>query len=321
MSADLDSLVGTGTAAESASLASALGALTPQTFDARLAKRTTTRLPINPGVSYVASVSLIQAITNTSRQNAEKHWANIKKDSGIANSDGSSGCSFRFPGQRGPMTDVIDTTTALQVIMALPGKTAAQFRLKASVLLVRFLCGDLSLVAEIYGARKLQKFLAENDPGNPLARLAQTAEAQGLLGDGPSLPDGAPSSNPFPQGEITPAIVPARASPPKAGVETLICLRGTLLNMGVAKELLRPYASDVANALLSLKCKRTHGEFNKTKITRRCKAHKYIPEDGELVEQAVRSTYGLYQKRARDLHDNVNLSSQRLEKRLKFVFV
>jgi hypothetical protein len=198
------------------------------------------------------------------------------------------------------LTDVIDTTTALQVIMALPGKTAARFRLKASVLLVRFLSGDLTL---------------ENDPGNPLARLAQTAEAQGLLGDGPSLPDGGVPP-PNPQGEMIPATAPARA-PPKAGVETLICLRGTLLTMGVVKELLRPYASDVANALLALKCQQTNGEFDKTKMTRMCKAHKYVPGDGKLVEQAVRNTREIYSKRARELSERVERSMVRLQKRLR----
>jgi hypothetical protein len=190
MSADLDSLVGSGTAAESSSLSSALGVLTPETFDARLAKKTTTNVPTNPAVSYVAAVSLIEAITNTSRQNSEKCWKSIKRDiqETATNSCGTS-CSFRFPGQRGPKSDVIDTTTALQVIMLLPGKTAARFRLKAAVLLVRFLSGDLSLVAEVYGMNKLQAFLQETDPNHPLARIAQTAAAQGLPRDGAPVRD------------------------------------------------------------------------------------------------------------------------------------
>ena len=175
MSADLDSLVGSGTAAESSSLTNALNALTSQSFELRLANRTTTNVPANPGVSYVAAVSLIQAITNTSRQNSEKHWANVKRESELA----TRGC--KFPGRGQGKTDVIDLTTSMQVIMALPGKTAARFRLKASVLLVRFLSGDLNLIAEVYGMNKLQAYLQEADPTHPLARVAQTAVAQGLV--------------------------------------------------------------------------------------------------------------------------------------------
>lgn len=53
--------------------------------------------------------------------------------------------TFRFPGQRGGRpSEIIDIPTALQTIMVLPGKTAAQVRVKASVLLTRFLAGDLA---------------------------------------------------------------------------------------------------------------------------------------------------------------------------------
>ena len=182
MSAGLDAIIGLGSATESASLSDSLQALTPQTFETRLANRTTSSVPENQGVHCVAAVALIQAITGTTQQNANGQWNRIKHDllnttSGTCSFTGS----FRFPRQRGPLTDVIDTTTALQVIMRLRGKTAERFRLKASVLLVRFLSGDMTLVAEVYGMNKLQSYLKEAHPDHPLALIASTAQAQGLV--------------------------------------------------------------------------------------------------------------------------------------------
>ena len=85
--------------------------------------------------------------------------------------------TFRFPGQRGSATDVVDLPAALQIIMLLPGRAAAKVRLKASVLLVRFLGGDISLVAEIYDMNALQQHLREHWPEHPLARFGEAAGA------------------------------------------------------------------------------------------------------------------------------------------------
>ena len=46
--------------------------------------------------------------------------------------------------------DVVSLPTALQVKMLLPSKAAAAVRLKASVLLVRYLAGDLALSKQTY---------------------------------------------------------------------------------------------------------------------------------------------------------------------------
>ena len=85
--------------------------------------------------------------------------------------------SFRFPGQRGPAAEVVSISTALQIIVLLPRKAAAAVRLKASVLLVRFLGGDLSLIAQIYDMNQLQRHLQEHWPEHPLARFGEAAAA------------------------------------------------------------------------------------------------------------------------------------------------
>ena len=97
---------------------------------------------------HVAALDVITVVTKTTHQNASYHWNEIKEEKPeVANGI----CNFRFPGQGQREVDVVSLPTALQVIMLLPGKAAAAVRLKASVLLVRYLAGDLTLAGELYG--------------------------------------------------------------------------------------------------------------------------------------------------------------------------
>ena len=93
-----------------------------------------------------------------------------------------------------------------------------------------------------------------------------------------------------------------RAVQPRIHKETIICMRGSLRNMGLSPELVRLYCSDVANELVSLKCKETEGTFARTKSCKFFKAHKYLPEDAGLFKRAVRETISLLSKRAAELH-------------------
>ena len=86
--------------------------------------------------------------------------------------------SHRFPGQRGRPSEVVDIPSALQIIMLLPGKTAARVRVKASYLLTRFLAGDLRLISEIYGMNELQEVLKENDPTHDLCAFRQAKKTE-----------------------------------------------------------------------------------------------------------------------------------------------
>lgn len=59
----------------------------------------------------------------------------------------------------------------------LPGRTAAKVRVKASVLLTRFLAGDLTLVGEVYGMAALQEYLREHQPDHPLCAFREAVDA------------------------------------------------------------------------------------------------------------------------------------------------
>ena len=86
--------------------------------------------------------------------------------------------THRFPAQRGGRpSEIVDIPTALQIIMVLPGKTAAKVRVKASVLLTRLLAGDLTLVGEVYGMNELQSYLREHHPEHPLCAFRQSVDA------------------------------------------------------------------------------------------------------------------------------------------------
>jgi hypothetical protein len=75
-----------------------------------------------------------QAVTKTTQTNASHAWTKIKNE-GFLNMNGVHVETHRIPGQRGGRpSEVVDIPTALQIIMVLPGKTAAKVRVKASVL-------------------------------------------------------------------------------------------------------------------------------------------------------------------------------------------
>ena len=61
--------------------------------------------------------------------------------------------------------------------MMLPGRTAAKVRVKASVLLTRFLAGVLTLVGEVYGMAALQEHLREHQPDHPLCAFREAVDA------------------------------------------------------------------------------------------------------------------------------------------------
>jgi hypothetical protein len=163
---------GTGTEAESRKLQTTLMGLTEHDFQSL---RSSSTVPGRNG-PHVSAVKLIQVVTKTSQQNASKAWDSLKRE-GFFNTTGGCVIFYRFPGQRGRLSEVVNVPTALQIIMMLPGKTAAAVRLRASFLMVRFLAGDMTLVGEIYGLNQLQGFLQENDPTHPMCAFRQSVEA------------------------------------------------------------------------------------------------------------------------------------------------
>ena len=83
--------------------------------------------------------------------------------------------NLRFPGSGQRDTPVVGARGAVEIIMLLPGRAAAQFRKEAAEVIVRFLGGDLSLVEELAANHLAQQQLPDSHP----ARLfGQTVESE-----------------------------------------------------------------------------------------------------------------------------------------------
>lgn len=166
--------IGGGTAAESQALETALSALSDADFSGL---RVCYEVPGRPRGPHVSATELIEAIMKTGQANASRTWSRLKNE-GFLNMSGRHVETLRMPGQRGGrLSEVVDVPTALQIIMVLPGKTAARVRVKASVLLTRYLAGDLTLVSQVYGLHELQSYLREHHPEHPLCAFRQSVEA------------------------------------------------------------------------------------------------------------------------------------------------
>ncbi len=83
----------------------------------------------------------------------------------------SSWCIYKFSGRRQRDTPVTDARGAIELIMVLPGKTAAMARQCAANVVVRYLGGDVSLVQEVMAHRQVQ---AQLDPEHPASFFGQS---------------------------------------------------------------------------------------------------------------------------------------------------
>ena len=83
----------------------------------------------------------------------------------------SSWCIYKFSGRRQRDTPVTDARGAIELIMLLPGKTAAMARQCAANVVVRYLGGDASLVQEVMAHRQIQ---AQLDPEHPASIFGQS---------------------------------------------------------------------------------------------------------------------------------------------------
>ena len=167
-------MIGQGTDAESVALETALSAIAVADFKDLHVEFVVPGRPVGP---HVSATQLIEAVVKTGHSNASHMWTKLKAE-GFLEAPGRHMVSHRMRGQRGGRaSDFVDVPTALQIIMTLPGKTAAKVRVKASVLLIRFLAGDLTLVSEVYGMDELQRYLREHDPNHPLCAFREAVEA------------------------------------------------------------------------------------------------------------------------------------------------
>ena len=87
---------------------------------------------------------------------------------------------FQGRGQRG--TPVANLASMVEIIMLLPGSTAAAARVEASKLLVRYLGGDVKLVDEVRTLRHVQEQLTTQDPQHPMRAFGEAVEASGDSG-------------------------------------------------------------------------------------------------------------------------------------------
>ena len=83
--------------------------------------------------------------------------------------------NFKFPGQCQRPTPVTDARGAVMIINLLPGSKAASFRAKSTDIIVRFLGGDETLIADIRRNAELQ---ANTPPDNPMAIFGQDVAAR-----------------------------------------------------------------------------------------------------------------------------------------------
>ena len=167
-------MIGQGTDAESAALESALSAIAVADFKDLHVEFVVPGRPVGP---HFSATQLIEAVVKTGHSNASHMWTKLKAE-GFLEAPGRHVVSHRMRGQRGGRaSDFVDVPTALQIIMTLPGKTAAKVRVKASALLIRFLAGDVTLVGEVYGMDELQRYLREHHPEHPLCAFRQSVEA------------------------------------------------------------------------------------------------------------------------------------------------
>ena len=90
---------------------------------------------------------------------------------------GSNRSNFKFPGQGQRETPVADARQISALIMLLPGKAAAEFRTKCADVVVRYMGGDPTLVAEIAANRLAQESLPEE---HPMRTFGETVEREAL---------------------------------------------------------------------------------------------------------------------------------------------
>ena len=84
---------------------------------------------------------------------------------------------FKFPGKGQRKTPIIDIQGAVELVLLLPGRYAAQVRRQAAELLCRWLGGDLSIIDEVCAIRGLQEQLAARAPEDPRRMFAEAIEA------------------------------------------------------------------------------------------------------------------------------------------------
>ena len=112
----------------------------------------------------VSIYDVISAVTGMDGNHAGKAYRDLVVDYPEVH---SIGVNFKFPGRGQRNTPIADVRGIVEIIMLLPGHTAARVRRQAAELLCRYLGGDPALVAEVCRNRGLREGLAVQNPEDP----------------------------------------------------------------------------------------------------------------------------------------------------------
>lgn len=123
-------------------------------------ENTEVRTAVVDGVRMVSVFDIIKTAIGGSL-NAREYWCRISKTypdllAGVK--------THKFEGQGQRDTPVVDAHSVVMLLNLIPGKTAANFRIHFADIVVRFLGGDGTLVAEIKRNADLQESIDSEDP-------------------------------------------------------------------------------------------------------------------------------------------------------------
>jgi hypothetical protein len=105
------------------------------------------RFTIIDNVQYLSVRDLIKIVCDKNQDEAGGVWRNLSKDRKNQLQDHLS--SFQFPGRGQIKQPVITLPYALKLIMMLPGRHAALYKVKCAEIISRYLDGDSSMHDEI----------------------------------------------------------------------------------------------------------------------------------------------------------------------------
>lgn len=137
--------------------------------------RTTNTTP-----KMVSVIDVIKAIT----EKTNKYASDVLKDLAKRFEDVSGICrNFKFAGQGQRETPVTDAKGIVTIVNLLPGTKAAEFRASSADIIVRFLGGDETLIADIKRNRELQETASGDHPMRLFGEAVELVREEVALGN------------------------------------------------------------------------------------------------------------------------------------------
>lgn len=118
------------------------------------------RTTVIDGAKRVSVIDVIKLMINTGG-NPHDHWSRVTKSypeilDGVV--------MFKFPGAGQRETATLNARGLVLLLNVFPGKRAAYFRMFSADVVVRYLGGDQTLIAEIQKNNDLQRIIPDNHP-------------------------------------------------------------------------------------------------------------------------------------------------------------